>query len=77
MLRKYMAYFVVEYNGYDNDSYTDAGFYPADTFSEAMGYIEEFYGSELVVVKHLELLDTSLVFMKPEVAAEVVANIFN
>ena len=77
MLRKYMAYFVVECNGYDSDTYTDAGFYPADSFSEAMDYIEEFYGSELVVVKHLELLDISLVAMKPEVAAEVVANIFS
>ena len=77
MLRKYMAYFIVECNGYDTDTYTDAGFYPADSFSEAMDYIEEFYGSELVVVKHLELLDTSLVAMKPEVAAEVVANIFS
>ena len=77
MLRKCMAYFVVECNGYDNDGYTDAGFYPADTFSEAMNYIEEFYGSELVVVKHLELLDTSLVTMNPETAAEIVANIFS
>lgn len=77
MLRKYMAYFVVECNGYDNDGYTDAGFYPADTFGEAMEYIEEFYGSDLVVVKHLELLDASLVVMNPETAAEVVANIFN
>lgn len=77
MLRKYMAYFVVECNGYDNDGYTDAGFYPADTFGEVMDYIEEFYGSELVVVKHLELLDTSLITMKPEVAAEIVANIFS
>ena len=77
MLRKHMAYFVVECNGYDNDGYTDAGFYPADTFGEAMDYIEEFYGSELVVVKHLELLDISMVYMKPEVAAEIVANIFS
>ena len=77
MLRQHMAYFIVECNGYDSDTYTDAGFYPADTFGEAMDYIEEFYGSELVVVKHLELLDTSLVYMKPEVAAEIVANIFS
>ena len=76
MLRKYMAYFVVECNSYDCDAYTEAGFYPADTFSEAVDYIEEFYGSELAVIKHLELLDTSLVAMKPEVAAEIVANIY-
>ena len=77
MLRQFTAYFVVECNGYENDTYTDAGFYPAASFSEAVDYLEEFYGSELVVIKHLELLDTSMVYMKPEVAAEVVANIFS
>jgi hypothetical protein len=77
MLRNYTAYFVVECSGYDNDAYTDAGFYPADSFSEAVKYLEDFYGSELVVIKHLELLDTSLMTMKPEVAAEIVANIFS
>lgn len=77
MLRNYTAYFVVECQGISTDAYTDAGFYPAATFSEAMDYIEEFYGDELVLVKHLELLDTSMVYMKPEVAAEIVANIFS
>ena len=77
MLRNYTAYFVVECQGIGPDTYTDAGFYPAATFSEAMDYIEEFYGDELVLVKHLELLDTSMVYMKPEVAAEIVANIFS
>ena len=77
MLRQYTAYFVVECNGCDTDTYTDAGFYPADSFGEAIDYLEEFYGDELVVVKHLELLDTSMVIMKPEVAAEIVANIFS
>ena len=77
MLRQYTAYFVVECNGYESDTYTDAGFYPVDSFGEAVGYLEEFYGNELVVIKHLELLDTSLVCMKPEDAAEIVANIFS
>lgn len=77
MLRQFTAYFVVECDGCDTGTYTDAGFYPAASFSEAIDYLEEFYGSELVVIKHLELLDTSLVYMKPEVAAEVVANIFS
>ncbi len=76
MLRNYMAYYVVEVCA-DGATYEDAGFYPAKNFSEAVAYIEEFYGSELVVVKHLELLDTSMVYMKPEVAAEIVANIFS
>lgn len=76
MLRNYMAYYVVECSSGDCSTYEDAGFYPAATFSEAMDYIEEFYGDDLVVVKHLELLDTSMVSMKPEIAAEIVANIF-
>ena len=76
MLRQYTAYFVVEYHGIDASTYTSAGFYPADSFGEAVNYLEEFYGSELIVIKHLELLDTSLVDIKPEIAAEIVANFF-
>ena len=76
MLRKYMAYYVVE-AGSEGNSYEDAGFYPANSFGEAVDYIEEFYGDDLGVIKHLELLDTSMVYMKPEVAAEIVANIFS
>ena len=75
MLRNYTAYFVVEICS-DGQTYEDAGFYPAKNFGEAVDYLEEFYGDELAVIKHLELLDTSLVVMKPEVAAEIVANIF-
>lgn len=75
MLRKYTAYFVIETCG-ECGTVEEAGFCPADTFGEAMDYLEEFYGDELAVIKHLELLDTSLVYMKPEVAAEIVANIF-
>ena len=76
MLRKYMAYYVVEVCS-DGHTFEDAGFYPAKDFSEAVNYIEKFYGDDLAVIKHLELLDTSMVYMKPEVAAEIVANIFS
>ena len=76
MLRKYMAYYVVEICP-ESISCEEAGFYPADTFGEVVDYLEEFYGDELAVIKHLELLDTSMVYMKPEVAAEIVANIFS
>ena len=75
MLRDYTAYFVVE-TCCDGQTYEDAGFYPAKNFGEAVDYLEEFYGDNLVVIKHLELLDTPMVYMKPEVAAEIVANIF-
>lgn len=76
MLRNYTAYFVVEVCC-DGQTCEDAGFYPAENFGEAVYYLEEFYGDELVVIKHLELLDTPMVYMKPEVAAEIVANIFS
>ena len=76
MLRKYMAYYVVEVCS-EGHSFEDAGFYPAKNFGEAVDYLEEFYGADLAVIKHLELLDTSMVYMKPEVAAEIVANIFS
>lgn len=76
MLRNYTAYFVVECYSADTNTYEEAGFYPAATLSEAMAYIEEFYGDELVVVKRLELMDISLVHMNPEIAKQVVAEIF-
>lgn len=76
MLRNYMAYYVVEACS-EGHSFEDAGFYPAENFGEAVGYLEKFYGDELVVIKHLELLDTAMVYMKPEVAVEIVANIFS
>lgn len=77
MLRNYMAYYVVECNGVDTDTFEDAGFYPAKSLGEAIDYLEEFYGDDLAVIKHLELLDTSMVYMKPAMAAEIVANIFS
>lgn len=76
MLRNYTAYFVVECYSADTKTYEDAGFYPAATLAEAMAYIEEFYGDELVVVKHLELTDTFLVHMNPELAKQVIAENF-
>ena len=71
MLREYCAYFIVE-TCFDNEVKEEAGFYPANTFGEAMDYIEEYFGDELCVVKHLELLDSSLLLMRPEVAKEIV-----
>lgn len=76
MLRNYTVYFVVECHGIDTDTYTDSGFYPAKNLTEAMAYIEEFYGDELCEVQHLELLDTALVHMNPELAKQVIAENF-
>ena len=75
MLRDYTAYFKVElWDG--EESRVDAGFVPAASFHEAMDYIEEYYGDELCVVKHLELLDSSMIVMPPELAEEVVKDMF-
>ena len=74
-MRKYQAYFVVEiWDG--NESREDAGFVPADSFHEAMDYIEEYYGDELAVVKYLELLDVGLLVMTPAKAREVLDEIY-
>lgn len=72
MLREYTAYFVVEVC-VNSEIRKEAGFYPATTFAEAMDYIEEYYAEDLCAVTHLELLDISLVSMRPEVAKEILA----
>ena len=74
-MRKYQAYFIVEiWDG--NESREDAGFVPADTFHEAMDYIEAYYENELSVVKHLELLDVGLLVMTPGKAREVLDELY-
>lgn len=74
-MRKYQAYFIVEiWDGHK--SREDAGFVPADTFHEAMDYIEEYYNNELSVVRHLELLDVGLLVMTPAKAREVLDELY-
>ena len=74
-MRKYQVYFVVEaWDG--SESREDAGFVPANSFHEAMEYIEEYYGDELSIVKHLELLDVGLLVMTPAKAREVLDELY-
>lgn len=74
-MRKYQAYFIVEiWDG--AESREDAGFIPADTFHEAVDYIEEYYGKELVLFKHLELLDVGMLVMTPGKAREVLDELY-
>ena len=74
-MRKYHAYFIIEvWDGCE--SREDAGFVPADTFHEAIDYIEEYYGEELSIVKHLELLDVGLLVMTPGKAREVLDELY-
>ena len=72
MLRNYTAYFVVKWNAGDGIK-EEAGFYPAATLAEAMAHIEEYYADDLCSVEHLEILDYSLLVMRPEVAKEIMA----
>lgn len=72
MLRKYTAVFEVEV-WYDSNPCTECGFYPADTFAEAMDYIEKYFGDELVAVKHLELIDVGMVTMDREIMQNLLA----
>ena len=72
MLRKYNAVFEVEV-WYDSEPHSECGFYPADTFGEAMDYIEEYFGDELVAVKHLELIQVGMVTMDRETMQNLLA----
>ena len=75
MLRNYTAYFIVGvYDGEENRK--EAGFVPANSLGEAMNYIEEYYGNELAIVHHLELLDTSLMTMRVEAAKYLLEEIY-
>ena len=60
-MRDYTAYFVVEYC-YDGQTHTEAGFYPANTFTEAVGY--------------LEIMDGMMVTMRPEVAKSILEELY-
>ena len=74
-MKNYQVYFVVEiYDGEETRS--DAGFVPANSFREAVEYIETYYGNELVLFKHLELLDISMLTMRPETADLLLAEIY-
>ena len=75
MLRNYTVYFIVELYD-DEERNKEAGFVPANTLSEAMGYIEEYYGEDLAVVHHLELLDTSLLTMSVNTAEHLLKEIY-
>ena len=75
MLRNYTAYFIVEvYDG--EQSRKDAGFVPANSFGEAMDCIEKYYGNELVMVHHLEILDISMLTMTVETAEHLLEEIY-
>ena len=75
MLRNYTAYFVVEVYD-DEETRKEAGFVPANSLGEAMDCIEKYYGNELSIVHHLELLDTSMLTMRVDAAKYLLEEIY-
>ena len=42
------------------DIYEDRGLLYARTFTDAVSQIEEFYGEDLIAIKHIQLFDTPI-----------------
>ena len=51
-------YHIVGYDGVD--SYEDRGLLYVRNFTDAMSQIEEFYGKDLVTVRHIQIFDTPI-----------------
>lgn len=75
MLRDYTAYFKVIYH-IDGESREEAGFYPSNSLTEAMGFLEEFYGEDLEAITHLEIVDSSMITMPVECAEKALNHVF-
>ena len=55
----YICLFKVIYNDPDGKNVEECGFCFADSFTDAVKYLEEsLYGDDLVEIHHIELLDT-------------------
>lgn len=51
-------YYITGWDGVD--SYEDRGLLYVRNFTDAMSQIEEFYGKDLVTVRHIQLFDTPI-----------------
>ena len=61
----YICLFKVLYNDPDGKNVEECGFCLADSFADAVKYLEEkLYGQDLVEIHHMELLDTCPVLSK-------------
>ena len=67
---EYTVYFQVE-TYYEGKSKVECGFINVDTLTEAARRLEDYFKSELAAITRLEILDTSLVLMTPDMAAQV------
>ena len=71
MIKRFNCCFEVDVYSFDEDHVIECGFIPVDTYSEAMNALEEYYGSDLNCVNHLELFDVSIMTMSKELAREI------
>ena len=58
-MKNYICLFKVFYNNADCQNVEECGFCFADSFTEAVRYLEEgLYKGDLIEIRHIELLDT-------------------
>jgi hypothetical protein len=58
-MKDYICLFKVLYTNADDEGVEECGFCFADSFTEAVKYLEEeLYKCDLVEIRHIELLDT-------------------
>lgn len=69
-MRYPFSYEVIITDAYDTSNHylKECGMGLAESFTEAMEYIEDYYGEELVAIKHLELYEAGdLIILSPKV----------
>jgi hypothetical protein len=77
------AFTVVFYDEYDEENHKDlyrreSGMGIADSYADAMKSIENYYGTDLVAVKHLELFEENeLILMSESCIKEYAKNVDN
>lgn len=71
-MKKYTFLFEAEV-WFDNNMATECGFISADTFSEAVNLLEEYYGDSLDKL-HLECSEAGLITMDRETARKIWEN---
>lgn len=65
MKSDFICLFKVLYNDPDGNNVEECGFCLADSFVDAVKYLEEkLYGQDLIEIHHMELLDTCPVLSK-------------
>jgi len=63
------AYSVMIWTGYDNDENHykyESGMSIAESFMGAVRILDEYYGDDLIAIKHLELFSDNTIILLPE-----------